>query len=81
MAGLDLTERVQLQQHHHTLYGIEDQGGLLREVDNLKARVGSAEERLNSLSMKWMVILFLAGIFGNVLGQKILAMDFAQFLK
>jgi hypothetical protein len=58
-----------LDQLHITMFGPENQGGMLREVSQMKATLADHEKRLNLISLKWLVLVFLVGMVGNALGN------------
>lgn len=74
--------RTTVSQHHTVLFGVEGQGGLIREVSDVKETVRDHEKRLNVLSGKWLFLMLLAGILGNSLGATVLrSIQTLQFFK
>jgi hypothetical protein len=61
----DTQIREQVTQIHTTIFGIEGNGGLVREVQEVKAVVAEHEKKLNAVSLKWLVLMGLAGAAGN----------------
>ena len=66
----DIQEAV--TQHHTVLFGVENNGGLLRDVQAVKTMVENHEKRLNLVSLKWMILMLLAGAVGNSAGSALL---------
>lgn len=66
----DIQEAV--TQHHTVLFGVENNGGLLRDVQAVKVMVENHEKRLNLVSLKWMILMLLAGAVGNSAGSALL---------
>lgn len=58
-------------QHHTILLGAEGQGGLIREVDTLKEQVQEHEKKMNAVSLKWLILMLLAGALGNSVGSAV----------
>jgi len=59
---------------YDAVFGVEGQGGLIREVEAVQEKVAEQDKRLASISMKWMILMGLVGVLGNALGQKIVAL-------
>lgn len=55
--------------HHTTLFGVEGQGGLVNEVEEVKASVAAIEKKLAAVNLKWLVLMGLAGATGNSVGS------------
>lgn len=55
-----------------TIYGVQTTGGLVRRVDIIERRVDDHEKRLNMLSIKWLILMLLAGIVGNSVGSALI---------
>lgn len=55
----------QVATHHQTLFGIEGEGGIVRQV-------ADHEKRLNKLDLKHLALTFLAAILGASLGSTLL---------
>lgn len=72
MPTLHSEVREEVTQLQTTVYGVQGQGGLVRKVDQLETRVEDHEKRLNSISLKWLILMLLAGSMGNGLGAVIL---------
>ncbi len=76
-----MTDTEKVHQLYSVVFGVEGQGGLLREVEDLKMKVASQDKRLNSISIKWLLLTALIGTLGNALGQTLPGWaDFAQHL-
>lgn len=55
-----------------TIYGVQTAGGLVRRIDIIEQRVDDHDKRLNLLSMKWLILMLLAGVVGNSVGSVII---------
>lgn len=66
--------RERVVQHHAAIFGIDGQGGLVREMEETKTKVADHDKRLASMSMKWLILVGLVGILGNALGQKLVSL-------
>jgi hypothetical protein len=71
--------RMHVSQLHQQVFGVEGQGGLVREVDSVKAIVADHEKKLNLLSAKWLFLTLLAGAIGSSFGGS--AISFLLALK
>ena len=54
---------------HLAIFGTEGQGGLYREVESMRAQIDEHEKRLNAISVKWLVLMGVAGFVGNALSS------------
>jgi hypothetical protein len=68
---MDEMER-KVDQLHITVFGHENQGGMLREVNQMRCILADHEKRLNLISLKWLALVFLVGLVGNALGNGVL---------
>lgn len=73
--------RDQVVQLHVTVFGLEGTGGLAREVEVIKIRVTDVEKRLNTLSVKWLILTGLAGLLGQALGSTVMKAFTLHFLQ
>jgi hypothetical protein len=62
----------QVIQHHTTLFGVDGNGGLVREVDSVKATVAEHEKKIAAVSLKWLILMGLVGIAGNALTSTVI---------
>ena len=52
-----------------TVYRVYGQGGLVRKVEQIEERVEEHERKLNAVSLKWLIMMLLAGAMGNGVGS------------
>lgn len=70
MYNNDLQENV--TQLNTTVYGVHGRGGLVNEVERIREQVNEQERRLDTVSAKWLILMFVASLIGNTAGASIL---------
>lgn len=56
-----------------TVYGAHGTGGIVRDVQHLQTKVEEHDNKLASMSAKWLILMLLAGVLGNSAGAALLS--------